>query len=89
MAELHLFGTGYVRVGAVGAALTNVSNGIGSIQSIDSNVKFDKKELYNTPVVAMFAVDVGFSKGAASVKLEFNDINRDSGCGSYNAYIVD
>ncbi len=77
MSELHIFGSGKVRIGDVGGALTDSANGIGSIQSITSNVKYDKKELYNTPVVSIFPVDVGFGKGEASVKLEFNDINRD------------
>lgn len=75
--ELHVFGSGKVRIGAVGGSLTDNANGVGSIQDITSNVKYEKKELYNTPVLSVFPVDVGFAKGEASVKLTFNDINRD------------
>lgn len=76
MAELHVFGSGLVRVGAVGASLTQSANGVGSIQSMSANCKYDKTELHNTPVVSLFAVDVGFHSGELSMKLEFNDINR-------------
>ncbi len=75
--ELHVFGSGLVRVGAVGGTLTQNGNGVGSIQSIDSNVKYDKKELFNTPIVSLFPVDVGFHNGEMSVKIMFKDINRD------------
>ncbi|BDI27987.1 hypothetical protein CCAX7_000380 [Capsulimonas corticalis] len=75
--ELHVFGSGKCRIGNVGATLTDSANGVGSVQDSSMNTKYDKKELYNTPIVSMFPVDVGFSKGECSVKINFKDINRD------------
>lgn len=70
------FSTGKIRVGAVGAALTDAENLIGIIKNVTFENKTQKKELMAPPSESMYPVAVAFFGGSVSLKFESDTIER-------------
>ena len=71
------FSTGKVRVGNVGATLTDEDNLIATIQSGEFNLTFQEKKLMEAAQISTFALLTSFYGGSAKFKFDSNDIVAD------------
>jgi hypothetical protein len=77
MSELILFSTGRIRVGDVGASLTDEANGVGTIQDISLEVTSQEKALYEAAWLSTWPKVISFYNSGAGLKFTTNDIERD------------
>lgn len=70
------FSTGKVRIGPIGATLTDADHLVGAIQSASIEVMAQKAEVMETPQTSMFPVAVGFHSGQCRVRLEMESFDR-------------
>jgi len=75
--DKRIFGSGKVRVGNVGATLTDGSNGVGDVQSCSLDIQYQKRDLMNSPEISNFPVLTKYYGGKVDFKLSFENLNRD------------
>ncbi|MEO7718722.1 MAG: hypothetical protein ABIY70_21195 [Capsulimonas sp.] len=71
------FSTGKLRLGPVGAILTDVDHLIATVQSGELSVSYQEKKLMEASSISLFAVVTSFYGGAVKFKAETNDIKPD------------
>lgn len=72
----YIFSTGKVRIGPVGATLSDADHLIGAIQGANLDITFQKAEVMETPQQSMFPVAVGFHSGNCRLRLEVESVDR-------------
>lgn len=76
-AEQHVFSTGKLRIGPVGATLSDADHGIGCNQGAQLDIAYQKKDLYCAAQNSQFPVDTAHYQGKATLQVNTADWNRD------------